>query len=247
MRNIEHLLVLAWLLTAGLVLFGTWVVVDQGLMRDLLQTDRSHVSALLIAMYAAGAAHSLARTWHLSVELGRAAQAERLVSQAKAGPFRLVDGRVITPAGAALPPGFVSGYIADLALARIGGGRDPRPGEAGGDLLEACAARLRGSHEFGWFLIDLMLKIGFLGTLIGFIWMLASVAQHPVIDASTMQVILRDMSHGMSIALNTTLTSLVTGTLLSFPYYLLGRGLDELIECTVRIAQVEVLPRLAAA
>ena len=93
-------------------------------------------------------------------------------------------------------------------------------------------------------MIDLMLKIGFLGTLIGFIWMLSSVSRHAVIDAATMQNVLKDMSYGMSIALNTTLTSLVTGTLLSAPYYLLSRGLDELVELTVRLTQVEVLPRL---
>jgi biopolymer transport protein ExbB/TolQ len=99
----------------------------------------------------------------------------------------------------------------------------------------------------GWFVIDLMLKVGFLGTLVGFIWMLSSVSKHSVIDAQSMQLILRDMSYGMGIALNTTLISLVTATLLSAPYYLLSRGLDELIECTVRLTQVEVLPRLSRA
>ena len=118
---------------------------------------------------------------------------------------------------------------------------------ASSDLLEAYVGRLRGAHEFGWFMIDLMLKVGFLGTLVGFIWMLSSVSEHPTIDASSMQQILRDMSHGMGIALNTTLVSLVTATLLSAPYYLLARGLDELVECIVRLTQVEILPRLPRA
>ena len=62
-----------------------------------------------------------------------------------------------------------------------------------------------------------------------------------------MQTILREMSFGMSTALNTTLSSLVGGILLSVPYYLLGRGLEELLETTVRLTRVEILPRLAAA
>jgi hypothetical protein len=62
-----------------------------------------------------------------------------------------------------------------------------------------------------------------------------------------MQGILKEMSFGMSTALNTTLSSLVAGILLSFPYYLLGRGLEELLETTVRLARAEVLPRLNAA
>jgi hypothetical protein len=145
------------------------------------------------------------------------------------------------PGGAVLPGGFIADYIADYAGTRAA---PSDPQSESGDLLEAYASRLRGKHEFGWFWIDLMLKVGFLGTLVGFIMMLASVSQNTVIDASTMQNVLKQMSYGMSTALNTTLASLVAGTLLSFPYYLLGRGLDELIECTVRIAQVEVIPRL---
>ena len=77
--------------------------------------------------------------------------------------------------------------------------------------------------------------------------MLSSVSNHAVIDASSMQIILREMSHGMGIALNTTLVSLVTATLLSAPYYLLARGLDELVEGIVRLTEVEILPRLRQA
>lgn len=49
----------------------------------------------------------------------------------------------------------------------------------------------------------------------------------------------------MSTALNTTLASVVGGILLSVPYYFLGRGLDELLEQTVKMTEVRVLPRLS--
>jgi biopolymer transport protein ExbB/TolQ len=92
-----------------------------------------------------------------------------------------------------------------------------------------------------------MLKVGFLGTLIGFIWMLASVSQQDMLDASMMQRVLKQMSHGMSTALNTTLVSLVGGILLSVPYYMLGRGLDELLEQTIHLSEVKIWPRLKKA
>jgi biopolymer transport protein ExbB/TolQ len=162
-------------------------------------------------------------------------------------PLQLVDGG-LKAGEAALPPGFLSEYVDNLLRSQRA---QPKAGadaaEAGTDLLEAAAARLRGRHEFGWFWIDLTIKVGFVGTLIGFIWMLASVSQHEIIDATSMQGILKEMSFGMSTALNTTLSSLVAGILLSFPYYLLGRGLEELLETTVRLTRAEVLPRLAAA
>jgi len=246
MRKIEHFLLLTWLLTGGLVVTGVVVLLDTGLLQALITTDRSYVSSVLIGMYVIGAGHSLRRTWLLSLELGYVAKAERLLAQAAGAPLRLVERGIALADGAVLPGRFMTDYVRDLVGAQRGEpGNRVEGGAASSDLLEASAARLRGEHEFGWFMIDLMLKVGFLGTLVGFIWMLSSVSKHAVIDAQSMQVILRDMSHGMGIALNTTLISLVTATLLSAPYYLLSRGLDELIECTVRLTQVEVLPRLS--
>lgn len=246
MRNHDHFLLLTWVLTISLVLVGTVIALDQGLVGSFLENDRSRICLVLIAMYFVGIGHSFLRTVYLSRELNRAGAIERLL--AGATQLRLEAGEIVTGSGYRLPPGFVATYLRDVLRAK---GPEARPVESerekGDDLLEAYAAGLRGRHEFGWFMIDLMLKVGFLGTLIGFIWMLASVSENTVVDASTMQSILKQMSFGMSTALNTTLASLVTGTLLSIPYYLLGRGLDELLESTIRITQVEVLPRLANA
>jgi hypothetical protein len=246
MRHIEHFLLLSWLLTIGLVGAGVIVLLDTGMLQNLVATDRSYVSLVLIAMYVIGAGHSLRRTWLLSVELGDVATAERLLAQSAGAPLSLGARGIALAQGALLPGRFLTDYVRDLVRATHGAAGSRGEG-ASTDLLEASAARLRGEHEFGWFVIDLMLKVGFLGTLVGFIWMLSSVSKHSVIDAQSMQLILRDMSYGMGIALNTTLISLVTATLLSAPYYLLSRGLDELIECTVRLTQVEVLPRLSRA
>ena len=245
MRRIEHFLVLVWLLLTGLTIFATVVIIDTGLMRELLVMDRSYVSAILIVMYVIGVGHALHRSWLLSNELKHITSAEDLLSIAGEQPLRLVAASIATATGAQLPRGFLTAYVHDIIRSRAttSGGAHGERG-ASGDLLEAYAARMRGEHEFGWFMIDLMLKVGFVGTLIGFIWMLSSVSKQSVIDAASMQQILKDMSFGMSIALNTTLTSLVTATLLSAPYYLLNRGLDELLECTVRLTQVEILPRL---
>ena len=248
MRRTEHFLLLTWLLSTGLVAAGAWIIVDQGLLHYLLATDRSYVSLVVIAMYFIGLAHSFGRTLYLSGELNKMAAMERSLDPGDNRPLGLAESGLTDPLGAVMPRGFLSDFLTDLARAR----RGQAPGnadefESAADLLEAAAARIRSQIEFGWFLIDLMLKVGFLGTLIGFIWMLASVSQHAVIDAASMLNILKEMSYGMSTALNTTLSSLVGGILLSLPYYLLGRGLDELVEVTVRLTRVEILPRLEMA
>lgn len=246
MRRTEHFLLLLWLFTTGLVALATFVLIDQGLMRYLVETDRSYVSVVVMVMYLAGLAHSLRHTWRLSRELNQAGALERQLAAQPGAPVRLAGDGLIC-GGVLLPRGFVHSYVTDLLKS---GGPSPTPaqaGEEGADLLDAYSVKWRGENEFGWFLIDLILKVGFLGTLVGFIWMLASVSQHPVVDASSMQTILREMSFGMSTALNTTLSSLVVGILLSLPYYLLGRGLEELLETTLRLSRVEILPRLAPA
>lgn len=248
MRRIEHFLVLFWLLLTGITVFGLVVVIDTGLLQTMLHEDKSYVSGALIVMYVVGAGHALHRSWLLSNELARVTVAEQQLA-GDGGALSLSVTGIATAGGATLPAGMLTDYVRDIVRSRATApnGNAENGSSASGDLLEAYAGRMRGEHEFGWFMIDLMLKVGFVGTLIGFIWMLSSVSQHPVIDAGSMQQILRDMSSGMSIALNTTLVSLVTATLLSAPYYLLNRGLDELLECVVRLTQVEILPRLDTA
>ena len=228
----HHLLLLLWWITAGLVVFGSIVAYDQQLFQIMVYADRSHICLVLVLMYAIGAAHTYKRTLFLSRELDGATRvADGLRSgQLKAGNLR--DAAAVRAAG--LTPGFVTEYLADLRA----GHQTQADGEPGSDLLDAYATRLRGAHEFGWFYIDLMLKVGFLGTLVGFILMLSSVAETGALDAGTMQKVLTQMSVGMSTALYTTLASLVAGILLSIPYYLLDRGLEALLQVTIEIRDV---------
>ncbi len=244
MRKTEHLLLLAWMMTTGLVIYGFVVTADTGLLQAMVETDRSMISVVVIAIYLFGLGHSLLRTLHLSHELNVTRRTELNLINADE-PVACDDGRLrLLDSGRVLPESFVSRYVADLLSAKQTE-RDPASKSVtSADILEAHASRLRGKNEFGWFLIDFLLKVGFLGTLIGFILMLGSVSQNEILDASAMQRVLRQMSFGMSTALNTTLVSLVGGILLSIPYYLLGRGLEELLETTINLTDVHILPRL---
>ena len=225
-----HLLLLLWWVTAALVCFGSLVAWDQQLFSLMIGADRSRICLVLVVMFLLGMGHTFRRTRLLSVEMDKAAAlADGLrkgVVQARA------LASVSSAKGAGLPAGFVVEYLGDLGAAR---------GAANGesdDLLDAYATRFRSAHEFGWFYIDLLLKVGFLGTLVGFILMLSSVAETGALDAGSMQKVLAQMSVGMSTALYTTLASLVAGILLSIPYYLLDRGLEALLQLTIEIRDV---------
>ena len=75
-------------------------------------------------------------------------------------------------------------------------------------------------HALGHFVSELLLKLGLIGTVIGFILMLMPIAEIQTFDPSTLQQLLSSMSGGMAVALYTTLTGLITSTLVKYQYYL---------------------------
>lgn len=245
MHKTEHFLFLVWILVTGLIAFGLVVCWDNGLIQEMVENDHSLICVAVIAIYAVGVLHSMWRTWVMSRELNLVAKSRQaLDSESPEAPVSVAHGRVQIGDRGQLPDGFISRYLIDLVRTKQLSTETGKPAESRNDILEAYASKLRGANEFGWFLIDFNLKVGFLGTLIGFIWMLGSVSQQELLDASMMQRVLKQMSHGMSTALNTTLVSLVAGILLSVPYYLLGRGLDELLENTIDLTEVRLWPRM---
>ena len=106
-------------------------------------------------------------------------------------------------------------------------------------------SRLKGPQEIGWFVSDMMLKLGLLGTIIGFIFMLGSVSNIADFDVSSMQKILRHMSTGMGTALYTTLAGLTCSVLSAMQYHMLDRHADELIELIRHLTQVHVIPKVS--
>ncbi len=101
--------------------------------------------------------------------------------------------------------------------------------DAGTRQYEALADRLQNRHTAGHFIADALLKLGLLGTIIGFILMLLPVAQIEDFDTNLVQQLMVQMSAGMAVALYTTLAGLVTSTLLKLQYLLADNALSELL------------------
>lgn len=238
-----HLLLLLWFTLVGMVAFGTVVAVDQGLLQQMVVADRSQICLVVMAMYLIGLGHTFIRTRWLSIQLERARSFLQAIAAQPPASVRISPTGVYVGDAALGARGFLVDYLVESVTPRAALSED----EARTDLLEAYAAGVRSANEFGWFYIDLMLKVGFLGTLVGFILMLSSVADSGNLDAASMQKVLAHMSLGMSTALYTTLVSLVAGILLSVPYYLLDRGLERLLQITVHVKEVLLPARLAPA
>lgn len=232
----DHWLFLVWLVVTGFILFGVTVCWNEGLILLLFEADRSHLCLVIGALYLAGSAHCARRALFLSRETDHVRALGDHIGSGSA--------QVRTSPGAGV---FVGDYrppadsvLADHLemLARRGRGEEllPSDGEQA-TLIGALVARAKGSHDIGWFMVDILVKLGLLGTIVGFILMLGSVADTASLDVNTMQKVLKQMSNGMGTALYTTLAGLVGSMALGLQYLLLDKGADDLIERIVRLTE----------
>ena len=96
------------------------------------------------------------------------------------------------------------------------------------NYLSILEDELANRHALGYMIVDILLKLGLTGTVIGFILMLLPIGEIKDFDPQIIQQLLSKMSGGMAVALYTTLTGLVTSTLLKLQYFLLDTSLTGL-------------------
>jgi hypothetical protein len=92
----------------------------------------------------------------------------------------------------------------------------------GGFIKTRTRERLDAKLESGWFASDQCLTIGMLGTVIGFLLMMSSLAMNNA-DVEAIQSMLKTMSTGMSTALITTAIGMIFGNLLKLQLFLISR------------------------
>lgn len=89
-------------------------------------------------------------------------------------------------------------------------------------------SEIKEKTELGWFMSDLFLSIGMIGTVIGFISMLSGFSSLDVDNAETVQDLIKQLGQGMSTALYTTLVGLVCSVLLKIQYFNLNQGIESI-------------------
>lgn len=241
-QDLQHYLLLIWLTITGLIVFGLVVSWNEGLITLLVDSDRSKICILISLIYLVGTIHCARRILLLSEELNHTLEIHQILSDAKCDAgVRIENQNVIVADGKPLPLSMATSHMIDmLRSGEAVATRDNGPSQS--NLFEIFAAKLKGPHDIGWFMVDSLLKLGLVGTIVGFILMLGSVANTAALDVNTMQKVLRQMSSGMGTALFTTLAGLVGSMLLGAQYLLLDKGADELIERAVRLVEVDIKP-----
>ena len=82
-------------------------------------------------------------------------------------------------------------------------------------------------EELGWFTSEVCLTLGMIGTIVGFVLMLAGFEDIDMSKPQTIQALLSDLGKSMATALYTTLVGLVCGSLLKIQYFNLSLTLQK--------------------
>jgi hypothetical protein len=232
----EHLLLLKGLLlwaVIGIAFLAAW---HYGLLQRVWTEDSTGISVGITLVFLAVAAHGSAHVLGLSRALNHVADVRETITS-EAMPEARGSGQID-----GLPDGCVSNYIQTLQTkARIGGQRTMIDQ---GLLLDAFEADLRRGHELGWFAADLLLSLGLLGTVIGFILMLGPISHLDSADQGAIRAALAAMSGGMAVALYTTLAGLIGGMLLKVQGFLLDGAVQELVRRTTQLTEIYILPAI---
>src|ERR1700694_412361 len=138
----------------------------------------------------------------------------------------------MTPEGTRLPAGQVTGHIRNLIL-KAGLQGHHRLDQT--LLLRGLADALRGPNQLGPFASDALMKLGLLGTIIGFILMLAPIAGLDAADRASVKGSMGLMSDGMAVAMYTTLTGLIGSILVQTQHYMLDKPTPKLFRVATNL------------
>ncbi len=232
----DFLPLLRWLIIMCLTAFGLAALWQLSIIQVMFETERTHISSLILILFALTSLHCLVQTWFVSKEL----VATRTFREAlRADRTRFGFGPTDLDR---LPKGsMIAQHVANLvAKARAQGGR--RVDQT--VLLRVLANRLRGRERLGLFVSEALLRLALLGTAVGFILMLIPIAGLTSFDVETLRKALSGMSSGMAVALNITVTGIGTALLLKLQYYFLSSGVVDLYDMITEVTEVHVISAL---
>lgn len=178
----------------GILLFVLYLIYDLGVLSLIVNSDKSRISIVILAIYFIATIHWYVLSHSLNMQIENAYAYK----------------------------GHISKYL--------GSNCDPNGNALKTDsLLSIMEDELSNKHALGYMTVDILLKLGLTGTVIGFILMLLPIGEIKDFDTQIIQQLLSKMSGGMAVALYTTLTGLITSILLKLQYFLLDSSLTSLI------------------
>lgn len=204
------ILPLQWLWLFGLLLVSLGLLWDNGILQVMFATDNTYLCPLMVLVFLLTCLHCGYRSLFL-------AQQAKVVH---AWPhICALDDNIL-----------IKRYLNELQTIP-----NPQDKQLTAELL---AEELRGQHQVGWFVTGLLIKLGLLGTVVGFVIMLSSMTDLSSLDIAQVQTLMQQMTQGMKVALNTTIIGLVGSIFLGLQYLMLDRAADQLLVAAVQASQL---------
>ena len=247
MKKSEHHLLLSWLVLTGLIAFAVYVGWQVGIFNLLYGSDKSKISIVITFIYILITLHCAFRVWYISNQWNYTKNITETIKSSNNLQLSLNNEQVKYSSTDYFPPSVTTEYIHDLVTRNNNQVKNTDNDTSDSELIDVYVTRLKDPDEIGWFASDAMIKLGLLGTIIGFILMLGSVVNVTEFDVTTMQKILAHMSSGMGTALYTTMSGLICSLLATFQYQMIDKYIDDMISSLKHITQVHILPKLAQA
>ena len=237
----EYNQLLKWLLINSLFIFcliGFWYF---GLIQNMLSSDKSYISFVILIVYFITSLHALIKIFNISSELRNIFIVKHKIETNEKNIITIEDlkGLFLINDNNKNYKFFYQEYISNIIT------KTQKTNNQNFDqqiLLQLFADKLNKQLKIGLLVSDMMLKLGLLGTIVGFILMLAPISNIDAYDVSTLKTALSSMSGGMAIALFTTLAGLVGGILLRTQYYLLDEANEELFSNIAQISETKIIP-----
>lgn len=203
-----------WLLMFGLILFGLFLSWDLGVLQTIIAQDNTRLCLVIIAMLLVMSMHCAYRCFFLT-------QQYLMLEQCCQQDYEPIS----YPVGLSLAQDYFSTSRTEAASDKT-------------LQAEVLLEKARGTHQVGWFIAGTMIKLGLLGTVIGFIVMLSSVSGLESLTISDIKTLMQRMTQGMGIAMSTTLIGLTCSMLLSLQYLFLDRIADQFVTRTIEADQL---------
>lgn len=222
--------VFKWALFIALIVIGSIVSYDYGLLTYLFAADRSRITVLIAVLFVGFSAHCLWILVELSREYRRALTWKAELAKSSKAPD--------VPRGG----GLVDSFVADVIRSR------EHPSEVEGNahlLMMSLGASFRRRTRVGTYGSDLLYKLGMLGTMVGFVMMLNSMGDLANFDVETLRGALQKMIAGMAVSLLTTIAGLIGGILLRIEYNIADALVTDISQTTISFTEVSLLPLLA--
>ena len=196
-----------WLLITGAIFFGAYLIWDFGFFEKLITQDITYLSSIILVLFCLVTLYLGYAAWQISKQID-------------------------FTNGISKTQNDNSWATEHLALLRWQRQQNTNESES---LLARLVEKVHRGHSNGWFFSDILMRLGLIGTVIGFVLMLSTVYELKDNDVQALQNLLGTMGSGMQVALYTTLTGLGGALLISIQCQWLDRCADGLVSKIIKL------------